>query len=63
MVTKPKPATSAPKPVVTKAAPATDPDYGTCKAAKAAGAGPYYQGRDPEYDWYRDADSDGIVCE
>jgi hypothetical protein len=42
---------------------ATDPNYGTCAAAKAAGAGPYYQGRDPEYDWYRDRDHDGVVCE
>ncbi|WP_237565296.1 GmrSD restriction endonuclease domain-containing protein [Ornithinimicrobium cavernae] len=42
---------------------ATDQRHRTCKAAKAAGLGPYYQGKDPEYDWYRDADSDGIVCE
>ena len=41
----------------------TDPDYGTCKEAKANGAGPYYQGKDPEYDWYKDADHDGVVCE
>ena len=43
--------------------PGTDPQYSTCKAAIAAGYGPYYRGVDPEYDWYRDADSDGIVCE
>lgn len=43
--------------------PATDPDMGTCKAAKAAGYGPYVQGQDPEYAWYRDADKDGVVCE
>jgi hypothetical protein len=42
---------------------ATDPRFATCKAAKAAGYGPYYRGVDPEYSWYRDADSDGIVCE
>ena len=41
----------------------TDPSFGTCKEAKANGYGPYYAGIDPEYDWYRDADSDGIVCE
>lgn len=41
----------------------TDPRFGTCKEAKANGYGPYYRGKDPEYDWYRDADSDGIVCE
>ena len=40
-----------------------DPRFGTCGAAKAAGYGPYYRGTDPEYDWYRDADNDGIVCE
>jgi hypothetical protein len=41
----------------------TDPRFGTCKAAKAAGYGPYVRGRDAEYDWYRDADNDGTVCE
>ena len=41
----------------------TDIDYGTCKAAKAAGKGPYYEGKDPEYYWYTDRDHDGIVCE
>ena len=40
-----------------------DPHFATCTDAKAAGYGPYYQGRDPEYDWYRDGDSDGIACE
>lgn len=63
----------APKPTRTAAAAApkpaplvgggTDPDMGTCKAAKAAGLGPYRVGVDPEYHWYKDADSDGIVCE
>ena len=48
-----------PLPVV----PSTDPRFDTCKLAKANGYGPYYQGSDPEYGWYRDADSDGIVCE
>jgi hypothetical protein len=41
----------------------TDPRFDTCAAAIAAGYGPYHQGQDPEYDWYRDADGDGIVCE
>lgn len=41
----------------------TDPHFGTCKEAKANGYGPYYSGQDVEYGWYRDADSDGIVCE
>ncbi len=40
----------------------TDPRFGTCGDAKAAGYGPYSRG-DPEYSWYRDADDDGIVCE
>ncbi|WP_193746359.1 GmrSD restriction endonuclease domain-containing protein [Demequina aestuarii] len=42
---------------------AADPDMGTCKAAVAAGYGPYRQGEDPEYAYYRDADGDGQVCE
>lgn len=63
------PATKAPAPVARTKAPAPPPadsvdrDYGTCKEAKANGKGPYYQGRDPEYDYYRDADDDGVVCE
>jgi hypothetical protein len=40
-----------------------DPRFDTCAAAIAAGYGPYRRGRDPEYDWYVDADNDGIVCE
>lgn len=40
-----------------------DPRFDTCTDAKSAGYGPYHQGRDPEYDWYRDGDNDGIVCE
>jgi hypothetical protein len=41
----------------------TDPRFPTCKAAIKAGYGPYRQGVDPEYDWYRDADHDGVDCE
>jgi hypothetical protein len=40
----------------------TDPRFGTCAEAKAAGYGPYHAGQ-TEYGWYRDADSDGVVCE
>jgi len=40
-----------------------DPRYPYCSNAIAAGLGPYYRGQDPEYAWYRDGDSDGIVCE
>lgn len=58
------PAATAPAPIMAPAPVAdTDPRHDTCKSAKAAGLGPYVQGADPEYDWYRDADKDGIVCE
>jgi hypothetical protein len=40
-----------------------DPRFGTCREAKANGYGPYIRGIDKEYDWYRDGDSDGTVCE
>ena len=40
-----------------------DPRFDYCYEAKAAGYGPYYRGRDAEYAWYTDGDSDGIVCE
>jgi hypothetical protein len=42
--------------------PGTDPRFDTCGEAIAAGYGPYHRGQDPEYDWYRDADGDGVVC-
>lgn len=41
----------------------TDPQFDTCGEATDNGYGPYNRGKDPEYDWYRDADSDDIVCE
>lgn len=56
---KPKPAPE-PEP---EPEPETDPRFGTCGEAIAAGYGPYYRGQDPEYSWYRDSDSDGVVCE
>ena len=40
-----------------------DPHFSSCAKAKAAGYGPYVRGRDPEYAWYRDGDSDGVACE
>ena len=40
-----------------------DPRFATCSAAKRAGYGPYVAGIDPEYDWYRDGDGDGVNCE
>ncbi len=42
---------------------ALDPRFASCTAAKAQGYGPYVQGKDPEYAWYRDGDHDGIDCE
>ncbi|MGN6612567.1 MAG: GmrSD restriction endonuclease domain-containing protein, partial [Angustibacter sp.] len=61
---------AAPAPSTTTSAPArpsstsgTDPRFGTCKEAKSHGYGPYERGVDPEYDWYRDNDHDGMVCE
>jgi len=41
----------------------TDPQFSTCSEAVAHGYGPYYKGQDIEYGWYRDSDSDGVVCE
>jgi hypothetical protein len=41
----------------------TDPRFSYCYEANDAGYGPYQRGVDPEYDWYRDNDGDGIVCE
>jgi hypothetical protein len=52
--------------VVSAEPPATtgdDPRFDTCAEANAAGYGPYTQGVDPEYEWYRDGDGDGVVCE
>jgi hypothetical protein len=55
------PATTTPPSGTTPAG--NDPQYSSCAKAKAAGYGPYRRGTDPEYSWYRDGDSDGIVCE
>ena len=41
----------------------TDPRFATCKEARSNGYGPYFEGTDPEYNWYIDADNDGEVCE
>ena len=40
-----------------------DPRFATCKAAKAAGYGPYVKGVNPEYFWYRDGNNDGKDCQ
>ncbi|MBO9553971.1 excalibur calcium-binding domain-containing protein [Cellulomonas sp.] len=67
---EPAPVAAEPAPVVAESAAlveappaATDPRFGTCKEAVAAGFGNYVQGVDPEYDWYQDRDHDGVVCE
>ena len=56
-----------PPPAASSSVPETDagldPKFSSCSAAKEAGFGPYVKNVDPEYDWYRDGDSDGIVCE
>ncbi|MGC5022477.1 excalibur calcium-binding domain-containing protein [Micromonospora sp. DT47] len=57
---RPAPTTTRPKP---PPMPVTDPRFGTCKEANAAGYGPYRRGIDPEYAWYRDRNGDGLVCE
>ncbi|MGN6300202.1 MAG: GmrSD restriction endonuclease domain-containing protein [Angustibacter sp.] len=59
----PSTTTKAPAPAKTSSSAGTDPRFGTCKEAKSAGFGPYQRGVDPEYDWYRDNDHDGWVCE
>jgi hypothetical protein len=40
-----------------------DPRFDTCEEANEAGYVDYRRGVDPEYEWYDDADGDGIVCE
>ena len=56
----PPPQPAAPRP---RAEGALDPRFGTCREAIANGFGNYVRGVDPEYEWYRDGDSDGIACE
>jgi Protein of unknown function (DUF1524)/Excalibur calcium-binding domain/Protein of unknown function (DUF2510) len=61
--TKQPAAPTTPKPKATAPTAKTDPQFRTCGDANDAGYGPYYEGQDPEYDWYQDRDQDGIVCE
>jgi hypothetical protein len=56
---RPVPTTTTPKPPML----VSDPRFGTCREANAAGYGPYRRGIDPEYGWYRDRNGDGLVCE
>ncbi|WP_082096461.1 GmrSD restriction endonuclease domain-containing protein [Demequina gelatinilytica] len=53
-------ASPSPSPSV---AASTDPRFSSCAKAIAAGFGPYREGVDEEYGWYRDGDGDGTVCE
>jgi hypothetical protein len=55
--------TSAPTPSSGHTSSGLDPRFSTCAEANAAGYGPYYKGKDPEYYWYEDRDGDGIDCE
>lgn len=57
------PTPKPPAPAPPKTSSSVDPRFDTWKAAKAAGIGPCYSGKDSEYDWYREADSHGIVCD
>jgi hypothetical protein len=41
---------------------APDRMFASCKEAVAAGYGPYTKGRHPEYEWYVDADGNGVAC-
>lgn len=79
VATTPTPAVNSPAPVFTTQAPepkpepavttppandtGLDPQFSSCKKANEAGYGNYVRGTDPEYDWYRDRDGDGVVCE
>lgn len=59
---EPEPAT-APQPEQGEEQAQLDPRFRTCGLAKENGYGPYVEGVDPEYEWYRDGDGDGTVCE
>ncbi|UBH24368.1 DUF1524 domain-containing protein [Micrococcus porci] len=59
----PAPTVQAPAPAPAAPAGGADPSFSSCRKAKAAGYGPYVQGVDPEYAWYRDGDGDGMNCE
>lgn len=52
-----------PTPVPSEEQALLDPRFRTCGLAKENGYGPYVLGVDPEYEWYRDGDGDGTVCE
>ncbi len=62
VVSAPVTTTTVTKPTIVKTPAKTDPRFSTCAKAKSAGYGPYHRGQ-TEYTWYRDGDSDGVVCE
>lgn len=43
--------------------PTTDPRFKSCDEVIANKLGPYFKEKDPEYEWYPDDNSDGIVCD
>ena len=49
--------------VSTRVPSSTSLRFANCAEAKANGQGPYFKGKDPEYDWYRDGDEDGQSCD
>jgi hypothetical protein len=55
--------TSTPTSSTTGTSGGLDRRFSYCYQAIAAGLGPYVRGRDVEYGWYTDSDSDGVVCE
>ncbi len=58
----PKPKETAKPKEAANSSTKLDERYPYCKDLPA-GLGPYQRGVDPEYEWYRDGDGDGWVCE
>lgn len=58
-----QPASSPTRSKIAGPDPSTDPRFQYCSDANDAGFGDYVAGRDREYQWYDDADGDGVVCE
>ncbi len=57
-----QPATTTTQPSTSTASAGTDPRFGTCREANAAGYGPYRRGVHSEYDWYQDRDTMGWLA-
>lgn len=56
------PAPEVPMPIETATPADVDERFPYCKDLPS-GYGPYVSGVDPEYEWYRDGDDDGVVCD